>query len=106
VHQHSPIAAIFWMLQLRTRMSYLHHYDLCHTTCLVKSQVNTPDSGLLLHMSSDPLRKSTHFLYQYTSPLAMLPSVLFYKEGLYIFTQHSSKHWRGSPFTGLPHHHT
>ena len=28
VRQHSPIAAIFWMLQLRTRMSYLGHYDL------------------------------------------------------------------------------
>jgi hypothetical protein len=51
------------------------------------------------------LRKSTHFLYQYTSPLATLPSVLFYKEGLYIYMQHSSKHCRGSPFTGSPHHH-
>jgi hypothetical protein len=51
------------------------------------------------------LRKSTHFLHQYMSPFTMLPSVLFYKEGLYIFTQHSSKHWCGSPFTGLPHHH-
>ncbi len=39
-----------------------------------------------------PLRKSTHFLHQYTSPFTTLPSVLFYKEGPYIFTQHSSKH--------------
>jgi hypothetical protein len=54
---------------------------------------------------AEPLRKSTHFLHQYMSPFTMLPSVLFYKEGLYIFTQHSSKHWRGSPFTGSPHHH-
>jgi hypothetical protein len=54
---------------------------------------------------AEPLRKSTHFLHQYTSPFTTLPSVLFYKEGLYIFTQHSSKHWRGSPFTGSPHHH-
>jgi hypothetical protein len=43
-------------------------------------------------MHAEPLRKSTHFLRQYTSPFATLPSVLFYKEGLYIFTQHSSKH--------------
>jgi hypothetical protein len=34
---------------------------------------------------------ATHFLYQYASPLAMLKSDLFYKEGLYIFTQHSSE---------------
>ena len=39
---------------------------------------------------ADPIRKSTHFPYQYTPPLAMLPSVHFYKEGMYIFTQHSS----------------
>jgi hypothetical protein len=34
VHQHLPIAAIFWMLQLRMRMSCLSHYDLLrlHTT--------------------------------------------------------------------------
>jgi Ca2+/H+ antiporter len=54
---------------------------------------------------AEPLRKSAHFLHQYTSPFTMLPSVLFYKEGLYISTQHHSKHWRGSPFTGSPHHH-
>jgi hypothetical protein len=54
---------------------------------------------------AEPLRKSTHFLHQNMSPFTMLPSVLFYKEGLYIFTEHSSKHWRGSPFTGSPHHH-
>jgi hypothetical protein len=80
---------------------------ICHTTCLTKSpnhHLNTPTLGLLLRMSSEPLRKSTHFLFQYTSPLAMLPSVLFYKEGLYIFMWHCSKHWRGSPFTSLPHH--
>ncbi len=70
-----------------------------------QSQVNTLNSGLLLCMSSKLLRKSTYFFYQYMSPLAMLPSVLFYKEGLYIFMQHSSKNWRGSPFTGSPHHH-
>jgi hypothetical protein len=56
-------------------------------------------------MHVKPLRTSTHFLHQYMSPLAMLPSVLFYKEGLYIFMQHSSKHWRGPPFTSSPHHH-
>jgi hypothetical protein len=27
-HQHSPIAAIFWMLQLMTQMLYLSHYDI------------------------------------------------------------------------------
>jgi hypothetical protein len=67
--------------------------------------VNTASSGLLPCMSSEPLRKSTHFLHQYMSPFAMLTFVLFYKEGLYISTQHRTKHWRGSPFTGLPHHH-
>ncbi len=82
--------------------------SICHTTCLTKwpnRHLNTMTSGLLPLMSSEPPRKSTHFLYQYTSPLATFPSVLFYKERLYIFTQHCSKHWRGSPFTGLPHHH-
>jgi hypothetical protein len=54
---------------------------------------------------AEPLRKSTHFLHQYTSPFTTLPSVLFYKEGLYVSTQHRSKHWRGSLFTGSPHHH-
>jgi hypothetical protein len=35
-----------------------------------------------------------NFLHQYTSPFTTLPSVLFYKEGLYISTQHHSKHCR------------
>jgi hypothetical protein len=39
------------------------------------------------------------------SPFAMLTSVLLYKEGLYISMEHHSKHRRGSPFTGSPHHH-
>jgi hypothetical protein len=42
---------------------------------------------------AEPLRKLIHFLHQFTSPFATLPSVLFYKEGLYISTQHRSKHW-------------
>jgi hypothetical protein len=54
---------------------------------------------------AEPLIDSTHFLHQYMSPFTMLPSVLFYKEGLYICMQHSSKHWCGSPFTSSPHHH-
>jgi hypothetical protein len=70
-----------------------------------QSQLNTQSSGRVTTVHAEPLRKSTHFLHQYTSPFTMLPSVLFYEEGLYIFTQHSSKHWRGSPFTGSPHHH-
>jgi hypothetical protein len=53
---------------------------------------------------AESLRKSTHFLHQYMSPFTMLPSVLFYKERLHIFMQHSSIPWRGSPFTSLPHH--
>jgi hypothetical protein len=73
------------------------------------SQLNTQKSRLsqfwVITAHAEPLRKSTHFLHQYTSPFTTLPSVLFYKEGLYIFTQHSSKHWRGSLFTSLPHHH-
>jgi hypothetical protein len=59
----------------------------------------------VITMHVEPLRKSTHFLHQHMSPFTTLPSVLFYKEGLYIFMQHSSKHWRGSTFTSLPHHH-
>jgi hypothetical protein len=59
----------------------------------------------VITVHAEPLRKSIHFLHQYASPFAMLTSVLFYKKGLYISTQHCSKHWRGSPFTGLPHHH-
>jgi hypothetical protein len=70
-----------------------------------KYVVNTAISGLLPRMSSEPLRKSTHFLHQYTSPFATLTSVLFYKEGLYMSTQHCSKRWRGSPFTGSPQYH-
>jgi hypothetical protein len=44
---------------------------------------------------TDPLRKSIHFLHQYMSPFATLPSVLFYKEGLYISKHHSTKPWCG-----------
>jgi hypothetical protein len=39
---------------------------------------------------ADPLGNSVHF-HQYTSPFATLPSVLFYKEGLYISMQYSTK---------------
>jgi hypothetical protein len=75
---------------------------ICHTTCLIKVSYS---EFRVTTLHAEPLRKSTHFLHQYTSPFTTLPSVLFYKEGLYIFTQHSTKHWPGSPFTGLPHHH-
>jgi hypothetical protein len=65
---------------------------ICRTTCLIRvRQLNTQSSGLSLRTPS-LLTKSTHFLHRYTSPFTMLPSVLFYKEGLYIFMQHSSKH--------------
>jgi hypothetical protein len=59
----------------------------------------------VITMHAEPLRKSVHFLHQYMSPFALLPSVLFCKEGLYISMQHHSKLWCGSPFTGSPHHH-
>jgi hypothetical protein len=59
----------------------------------------------VITMLADPLRKSIHFLHQYTSPFATLPSVLFYKEGLYISMQHRTEPWHGSLFTGSPHHH-
>jgi hypothetical protein len=36
VHRHLPIAAIFWILQLRTRMWYLSHYDI-----MMHSHINT-----------------------------------------------------------------
>jgi hypothetical protein len=67
-------------------------------------QVNTQSSGLLpcmLSLFKNPLTFFTNTCHPFTT----LPSVLFYKERLYIFMQHSSKHWRGSPFTSLPHHH-
>jgi hypothetical protein len=35
-HQHLPIAAIFWILQLRTQMWYLSHYDI-----MMHSHINT-----------------------------------------------------------------
>jgi hypothetical protein len=70
-----------------------------------QSQLNTQSSGLSLHTPSFLENPATHFFHQYTSPFTTLPSILFYKEGLYIFMQHSSKHWRGSPFTSSPHHH-
>jgi hypothetical protein len=59
----------------------------------------------VITVHAEPLRKSIHFLHQYTPPFATLTSVLCYKEGLYISTQHHSKHQRGSPFTSLRHHH-
>jgi hypothetical protein len=70
-----------------------------------QSQLNTQSSGLSPRTPSLLENPLTFFTNTRTSPFTMLPSVLFYKEGLYIFMQHSSKHWRGSPFTGLPHHH-
>jgi hypothetical protein len=69
----------------------------CTLSTLTKIQVITAHAN--------HLRKSSHFLHQYMSPFAILLSVLFYKEGLYISRQHSSKHWCGSLFTSLPHHH-
>jgi hypothetical protein len=104
-HSHETFN-IRWLIPFKPRQNHWGHdlsYHVPHP-----SQLNTQSSGLsqfrVITVHAEPLRKSTHFLHQYTSPFTMLPSVLFYKEGLYIFMQHSSKHWRGSPFTGLPHH--
>jgi hypothetical protein len=69
-----------------------------------QSQLNTQSSRLSPHTPSlleNPLTFFTNTRHTFTT----LPSVLFYKEGLYISMQHSSKHWRGSLFTSSPHHH-
>jgi hypothetical protein len=83
--------------------------SVCRTTCLTTSffPFGNYDSHIRVIIAhAEPLRKSIHCLHQYTSPFATLTSVLFfYKEGPYISTQHRSKHRRGSPFTGSPHHH-
>ncbi len=42
---------------------------------------------LVITGHADPLKKSIHFLHQCTSPFTTLPSVFFYKEGLYISMQ-------------------
>jgi hypothetical protein len=94
--------------------SPLSSYLTCNTTFCInatvsyhvphQSQVHTQSSRLSPRTPS-LLVNPLHFLQQYTSPFTTLPSVLFYKEGLYIFTQHRSKNWCGSPFTGSPHHH-
>jgi hypothetical protein len=65
--------------------------------CTVVVPSASPKSGehsefRVTTVHAEPLRKSTHFLHQYTSPFTTLPSVLFYKEGLYISMQHRSKH--------------
>jgi hypothetical protein len=80
---------------------------ICHTMCLTTlfSFWKLWFTHLGYHPHADPLRKSIHFLHQYTLPFTTLPSVIFYKEGLYISMQHSSKHWHGSLFTSLPHDH-
>jgi hypothetical protein len=59
-----------------------------HIIFLLVIMIQPHIRGITTH--TDPLRISIHFLHQYTSPFAMLPSVLFYKEGLYISMQHSS----------------
>jgi hypothetical protein len=56
-----------------------------------QSQLNTQSSGLPLRTSS-LLENPLTFFTNTSHPSQTLPSVLFYKEGLYIFTQHSSKH--------------
>jgi hypothetical protein len=67
---------------------------ICHTICLITLfPFGNYDSHIwVITVHADPLRKSIHFLHQYTLPFTTLPSVIFYKEGLYISMQHSSKH--------------
>jgi hypothetical protein len=52
-------------------------------------------------MHVEPHKNSIPFLQQYMSPFAILPSIHFYKEGLYISKQQSTKPLHGSLFTGL-----
>jgi hypothetical protein len=81
---------------LNTDKNHLITLSPCHCrtiTCLTNKSNHFLSAHTDIQVTTahaKPLRKSTHFLYQYTSPLATLPSVLFYKERLYIFT--SSKH--------------
>jgi hypothetical protein len=93
-----------------TKQEQVHQYKNCICSCRLVVPRASPKSAehsefRVTTAHAKPVQKSTHFLHQYMSPFTMLPSVLFYKEGLYIFMQHSSKHWCGSPFTGSPHHH-
>ncbi len=67
-HQHLPIAAIFWTLQLRMRMSYLGHYDpfayshliqdiqqMSHDPRLKKIAPKTLEDFRFAHFSQKPI---------------------------------------------------
>jgi hypothetical protein len=56
-----------------------------------QSHLNTQSSGLSLGTPS-LLGNPLTFFINTCHPFTTLPSVLFYKEGLYISMQHSSKH--------------
>jgi hypothetical protein len=94
-------------MPLQLQVLFCHSHELVIQLVVPRASATSGEHSefWVTTMHTEPLRKSTHFLHQYTSPFTMLPSVLFYKEGLYIFTQHSSKHWCGSLLSGLPHHH-
>jgi hypothetical protein len=105
-HSHE-IFNIWWLIHLnlaKTIEDVIWSYHMPHH--IIFLLVANYDSHIrVITMLADPLRKSIHFLHQYTSPFATLPSVLFYKEGLYISMQHRTEPWHGSLFTGSPHHH-
>jgi hypothetical protein len=93
VHQHSPIAAIFWMLQLRMQMSYLGHYHLfayAHSTEDVQQMAYNPR---LKKLHPSPQRLSictifmkTHLIYMTTSEESL--RVLFFTHSLTVDLVH------------------
>jgi hypothetical protein len=68
-----------------------------------QSQLNTHSSGLLPRMPS--LLENPLTFFTNTRHPSQRYHLSFSTKKDYIFTQHSSKHWRGSPFTSSPHHH-
>jgi hypothetical protein len=107
-HSHK-IFNIQWLIPFKPCQNHWRHNLLYHVPHHIIFLFGNYDSHIwVITMLTNPLRKPIHFLHQYTSPFATfatLPSVLFYKERLYISTQHSAKPWRGSLYTSLPHHH-
>jgi hypothetical protein len=96
-HSHKTFN-IWWLIPFKPHQNHWGHdlsYHVPH-----QSQLNTQSSGLSPRTLS-LLENSLTFFTNTCHPSHMLPSVLFYKEGLYIFTQHSSKHWRGSATSSL-----
>ncbi len=90
-HPHScQMATHSWhcTMPLQLQVLFCHSHELVIQLVVPRASATSGEHSefWVTTMHTEPLRKSTHFLHQYTSPFTMLPSVLFYKEGLYIFT--------------------